>query len=359
MLAVKHRSRRRRGVIFLTCALAGALSVSACASGESSSAPGGTQSQSLTVAVGGSSIILADLVVADQKGYFRDQNLDVKLEYLGVPSGQAAIAGNADLAYSTPTQTFSAIAAGRSVQTIWSSTLVNTSLTVAVPENSTAKSIMALSGKSVGTYPVGSASYGDAQFLSDQIVAGGGKPLTIKTFGDDTSIETQLITGRVAAGLASGDFFAGLVAQKKIRILTDTRSFKSSPLYYFVNSGMFGLASTLTEKKAAVQKFITAMVEAAKFITSSPATDVAAVLKDSSQGTYASETTADLVGQLNADDWFLDKSDGCITAQSWQGTLDLAKGFDLPLSGKSLSDPVFSFANGTNLSFLKHAGVTC
>jgi hypothetical protein len=122
---------------------------------------------------------------------------------------------------------------------------------------------------------------------------------------------------------------------------------------------MFGLASTLTEKKVAVQEFITAMVRAATFITSSSATDVAAVLKDSSQGTYASETTADLVGQLRADDWFLDKSQGCITAQSWQGTLDLAKGFDLPLSDKSLSDPVFSVTAGTNLSFLKSAGVKC
>lgn len=357
MLAITHRSRRRRGVLALASALIAALSASACASSGSADSPGG--SRSLTVAVGGSSIILADIVVADQKGYFRDQGLDVKLEYLGVPSGQAAIAGNADLAYSTPTQTFSALAAGRSVQTIWSSTLVNTSLTVAVPENSTAKTVQDLSGKTVATYPVGSASYGDAQFLSKQIVAAGGKPLTIKTFGDDTSIQTQLVTGRVAAGLASGDFFAGLTAQKKIRILADTRSFKTSPLYYFVNSGMFGLASTLTEKKTAVQKFITAMVKAAEFITSSPASDVAAVLKASSQGTYASETTADLVGQLKADNWFLDKSDGCITPQSWQGTLALAKGFNLPLSGKSLSDPVFSYTAGTNLAFLKHAGVTC
>ena len=65
------------------------------------------------------------------------------------------------------------------------------------------------------------------------------------------------------------------------------------------------------------------------------------------------------VNAINADRWFLDKSDGCITEQAWNGTLALAKGFNLPLSGRSLDDPIFSISQATDMSFLKTAGVTC
>jgi hypothetical protein len=167
------------------------------------------------------------------------------------------------------------------------------------------------------------------------------------------------VGGRVAAGLAAGDFFAALVADKQVRLIAGPQDFKSSPLYSFVNSGMFGLQSTIATKHVAVQRFIAAMVKAAKFITDSSPQAIAAVLKGSSLGTYSTESTVNLVDSVEADRWFLDKSDGCISTAAWTGTLALAKGFDLPLSGKSLSDPIFSFSADTDLSLVKSAGVTC
>jgi len=359
MFAARIRSDQRRGTLSIACALSALLAVSACSSNSSPSNSTGAAPQSLTISVGGNSIILGDLILADAKGYFHKEGLNVKLEYLGVPAAQDAIAGDVDLSYSAPTQTFSAIAAGRPVQTIWSSTIVNTSLSVAVPQNSTATTLMDLSGKSIASYPEGSASYGDAVYLSGLIVAKGGKPLNIEQFDDATAIETQIVSGRVAAGLGAGDFFAALIAQKKVRLLVQTQDFKTSPLFNFVNSGMFGLASTISKKHEAVQRLINGMVMAAKFITSSPPAEIASVLRGASMGQYTSESIQDLVNAIDADRWFLDKSDGCITAQAWKGTLALAKGFNLPLSGRSLDDPIFSLGQATNMSFLKAAGVTC
>jgi ABC-type nitrate/sulfonate/bicarbonate transport system substrate-binding protein len=359
MLAIRIRSDRRRAGLSAACVLSVVLAVAACSSAAPPNHSGAAAPQNLTISVGGNSIILGDLVLADAKGYFQKEGLDVKLEYLGVPAAQDAIAGDVDLSYSAPTQTFSAIAAGRPVQTIWSSTIVNTSLSVAVAQNSTAKTLMDLSGKSIASYPEGSASYGDAVYLSGLIVAKGGKPLKIEQFDDATAIETQIVSGRVAAGLGAGDFFAALIAQKKVRLLVQTQDFRTSPLFNFVNSGMFGLTSTISKKHVAVQRLINGMLMAAKFITSSSSAEIASVLKGASMGQYTSESTQDLVNAINADRWFLDKSDGCITEQAWTGTLALAKGFNLPLSGRSLDDPIFSIGQATDMSFLKTAGVTC
>jgi ABC-type nitrate/sulfonate/bicarbonate transport system substrate-binding protein len=355
---VRTHSRGAR-LARLVAALAALVVLAACGSGggDQAAAPGGRQS--LTIAVGGSSIVLSDLVVALDKGFINDQNLDVTLQYLGVPSAQAALAGQVDLAYSTPTQTFSAIAAGRDVKTIWSSALVNSSLTIAVPAGSTAAAITDLSGKSIATYPPGSASYGNAVFLSDQIVAQGGQPLQIRALGDATAIGTQLAAGQVDAGMAAGDFFSALVAQNKVRILADPRQFQSFPQYNFVNSGMFGLASTLTDKHDAVQRLITAMNKAAAFITTSPSADTAAVLNKSTQGDYSHQSVADLTRIIDASNWFLDKSAGCVTEPAWSGTLLVAKGFNLPLNGKTLDDPIFGFGAAVDNSFAKGAGAAC
>jgi ABC-type nitrate/sulfonate/bicarbonate transport system substrate-binding protein len=341
----------------LMSAILALLVVAAC--GSAPSGGGQPGKQTLTVAVGGSSIVLADLVIAVEKGYFADQGLDVALQYLGVPAAQAALAGQVDLAYAAPTQTFSAIAAGRDVKTIWSSALVNTSLTVAVPAGSAATGIQDLSGKAIATFPPGSASYGNAVFLSDRIVAQGGQPLEIRALGDATAIGTQLAAGQVDAGMAAGDFFAALVAQGKVRILADPRQFESFPQYNFVNSAMFGLASTLAEKKDAVQRFITAMNRAAAFITDSPPATTADVLKNSTQGDYSRQSTDDLTRTIDTSKWFLDQSHGCITGPAWSGTLTVAKGFDLPLAGKTLDDPVFGFDSAVDLSFVKSAGAAC
>lgn len=368
---LRNAGTRRRGcraasawamtAALLTVAACGSSSTDAGEGAPSSSggSGGAGQPQSLTIAVGGSSIILSDLVVAYEKGYFREQNLDVKLDYLGVSAAQAALAGKADLAYSTPTQTFSAIAAGRSVKTIWSSTLVNTSFTVAVPSSSPAHSIDDLAGKVIGTYPVGSASYGDAQLLANLITSHGGAAPKIKPLGDATAISSQLAGKRIDAGMAAGDFFAPLVEQHKVRILAEPDQFKDLPEYDFVNSGMFGLTSTLEKKKDAVQRLTKAMVKAASYITTAPPADVGALLHGSSQGDYANQSADALTTSLTADRWFLDKSAGCVSPKAWAGTLSLSKGFKLPLSGKTLDDPVFAFKAGTDMSFVNAAGVTC
>jgi hypothetical protein len=159
--------------------------------------------------------------------------------------------------------------------------------------------------------------------------------------------------------MAANDFFTALVAQGKIKVIADPRQFQSSPLYNFVNSGMFGLASTLAEKKDAIQRFVNAMNKAATFVTDSPAPAIADVLKNSTQGDYSRQKTEDLVRTISDSNWFLDKSHGCVTPASWAGTLSLAKGFNLPLSGKTLDDPAFSFDTAVDGSFAKTAGATC
>lgn len=218
------RTIRMKTVIASGAALTMALAVAACggsgAPTKAATAPSSSSSNA-KVRVGLSVPIVENpaylpLVVAQQKGYFTKNHVDVKITaYKGGADAQAALAGGQeDIIDYTPAGVVEAVNKGFKEKMIAVTAEIVGELNVIVPANSKAKTFTDLNGGTIGVTSAGSLTDLSAQYLAKKYNISL-KEIPLGSPGYIVALEA----GHVSAGIGPYPSFYKALQQGKVRIV--------------------------------------------------------------------------------------------------------------------------------------------
>jgi ABC-type nitrate/sulfonate/bicarbonate transport system substrate-binding protein len=353
-----HR-HRRRSIMSTQSVTLGALAATvllvtaACSSSGSSSGSDASSQQIPVVSVSLPSAdpLSSDVILAQQLGYFTKLNVKLDLVTTGVTGMNQVSAGRRDLELSGTPSAFPPSAAGHATQVIYCWALGDVQGGIAVGSNSSIKNLMGLSGKSVGVVGAGGAAYGTAKYYSTYIVQHGGKPLNIITATNLTTVNAQVISGRLAASVGPLSYFQPSVAAGKMRILLDPSSSSSQEIFgELVGNSIWGLKSAIAKNSLGIERFLAGVRAAALYIAKHTPAQIAAIIKDSP--ILAGQTEASIVTSLQGLKPFLGSTDGTISEAQWNASLSQFKNWGLTVN---VTDPQFSYQNFVDMSYLDAA----
>jgi NitT/TauT family transport system substrate-binding protein len=169
---------------------------------------------------------VAPLWVAEKEGYFRKNGIDIKISNIpgGTQGAQALLAGGIDIAFTDPTSTISAIAAGAPLVEVMAITTIMPYYLVGAPD---VKSIADLKGKRVGSSGLGLSASRLALLVAFETL--GLDPSRDKIAVVAAGAEPERIAGLSAGALAGtvvGPEFRSKIDQLGLNILTDLRTIK-------------------------------------------------------------------------------------------------------------------------------------
>jgi ABC-type nitrate/sulfonate/bicarbonate transport system substrate-binding protein len=349
-----HRKHRRPVMVSALVATI-LLACAACSSsgGTSSSASGGSQAQVPVVSVSLPSAdpLSSDVILAQQLGYFDKLNVKLDIVATGVTGMDEVSAGRRDLELSGTPSAFPPSAAGHATEVIYCWALGDVQGGIAVGSNSSIKTLMELSGKSVGVVGAGGAAYGTAKYYSAYIVQHGGKPLNIITATNLSTVNAQVISGRLAASVGPLSYFQPSVAADKMRILLDPSSPGSQQIFgSLVGNSIWGLKSVIAENPVGIERFLAGVRAAAGYIAQHTPAQIAAIIKNSP--ILAGFTEASIITSLQGLKPFLGSTQGEISESQWNASLNQFKSWGLTVD---VMDPQFSYQNFVNMSYLNAA----
>jgi ABC-type nitrate/sulfonate/bicarbonate transport system substrate-binding protein len=305
-------------------------------------------------------IALADVLgdpislVAQQKGYFTAEHLDVKLTAAGNNTPTFVTSGQADLAELTFVPALAAAEHGDSTTVIYATNGGANGGSLFTKAGVTLESLKSSQGCKIGTVAQGTATYGFAQIYKQTI----GLNCTILPLANAAAQEAALASGQVNAFITTPQYLVASLQKSGLKILIDTRQAPVRSQYGgpYVNApgvGFWGLTSHLSQDRPAVVDFLKAWNKARSYVVSNPSGAVDALMQTSS---FKGGPRAVAQASIKAEDaWLptLTGSNGFITSSQWTSFLHQAATYGLP--SFSVSNPAFAYSARVNMSYYKAA----
>jgi ABC-type nitrate/sulfonate/bicarbonate transport system substrate-binding protein len=258
--ALRPRSRRLHSVLAAAAAAALALPLAAC--GSDSSGGDDSDLEKLTMVRGTPQVDLLSLV-ADSRGYFKEQGLEVELV---PPSGSNVptliASGRADLGSYSPPAALLTAQGGRSTTTIYGLAGVGFGdYLVGAKDTPDLDTLKAKSSCKIASLPEGTLGYAAV----DEFNARLGTSCAHAPFPDVNGIVGAVAAGRADAMVGALGPYASAIAQNGLNVLVDTAD-QSERDEFFPDGGfetmVYGLTDNLEKKHDSVVAFCKAMNEA-------------------------------------------------------------------------------------------------
>jgi NitT/TauT family transport system substrate-binding protein len=286
----KKKVQMRRTLALSGCmagvAIASAV-VSGCSSSGSSSASAsssGTASTSVTTITIGlpnsvPSFANSDVAVAQSEGYFAKEGLNVKVDNLssGVPVVQGVVGGSLDIGASSIEPVVNAASAGAPIQIVGA---YANKLTVDMVTPKTIASPAQLRGERLGIQQVGAFR----EVMTRMVIEGEGLTTSDVTYVPSSSSAyiSELLTGEIQSGVLQEE--QTLTALKKDSSLHVLVNYEQADPNYFYGTYVVS-KSWLAGNQATLEKFLTAITMAHRFMYSNEAATVSIVAKNTGDST--------------------------------------------------------------------------
>lgn len=333
-MTTKLRARAAAVVVIAT-----ALVMSGC--GNDARTGGGGGSETISV---GYPTPFADVLnyIADSKGYFEENGVDVDLVLSNGANLPGEIAaGRIDLAAHAVGVAMSLVQQGKPQKVIYGLTGGGQGGTLFV--GSGTDSVEALRAKPdcrIGTFPAGSSAYGFAQVYIAKL----GLSCDVVPFQDVPSQLGALASDRVDALVGVYLNFIQAVHEGKAKVLIDSRD----PAVAEENLGapypevaLFGSESNLDKLAASLPGYVDAIDKAARYMRDTPAETVAEDI--AGQPNLKGQTRAQIQGAVETLSSYLWRGtdEGRITSEQWAATLRGVSSWGL--KGFSADDAKFGY----------------
>jgi sulfonate transport system substrate-binding protein len=272
-----HRGIKRLGMSGIVIAT---LVLAAC--GSSTTAATSTTRASLKIMVGGlSKQIYLPNKLAEQLGYFNDENLDVTLidESSGQSSEESVLAGQVDAGSGSYNHTIELQAAGKAMECVVQLDIApGEAEVVSNKAAATVTSPADLKGKNLGVTELGSGT----QTLTQAILKKAGvdpKAANYIPVGAGNTFIAAMQQGSIDAGMTTEPTISRIVSGNIGKVLVDLRSPESTRAalggnYPFIC--VFMANSFVNANKAVVQRLVNAYVKTLKWINTHSAAEIAA-----------------------------------------------------------------------------------
>lgn len=343
-----HVSAIASTCVLLAVGIVTAAGASAGNSSTSESAP----PPKVSIALTGRDAIFADVILAQELGYFADAKVDVELlnqEAAGVVN---AAAGRVDLVGSGTPGSLPPAVNGRQTSIVYNFITGNGDSGLVIPANSPMNEIMQLAGKRVIVKGAGSGSYGAVKRWSAYIESKGGQPLVLVPVQSTAAMNAELVSGQVQAGGGSLTQYTTPLVQGKVKLLVSPSSELAYSVFPQTMAGnvYWGLKSKLQENKVGIERTLSAIRRADEYIHAHTIAEVSAELEKSSylSGLPASEVEAG----VTVDKPFYAKTLGSIPPEAWTATLGAFKYFGLTVP---LDSPAIQYGAIVDMSYLDAA----
>ncbi|MGH2856748.1 MAG: ABC transporter substrate-binding protein [Solirubrobacteraceae bacterium] len=234
--------------------------------------------------------------VAKDEGFFKKEGLDMDFvpENNGVPATRALVAGSVDMSATSADDVIAAAAAGGKVHAIWGYAMP---LDTTIIADQSVKTAADLKGKNLGITDPG--GFADTQMRA--VLAQANVPASethIISMASRSAFVPGLITGNLNA--ASFHVDDGLVVMRKDpKLHTIASMYKVLPYWWY---GAVATSDSWNQSHAGViERFITAMDEADRWIYSHRAQTIAIGVKETQEPEYAVAGAYDFLAK--AEEW--------------------------------------------------------
>src|ERR1700761_4835762 len=279
--------RRKRIPAYAAGLVVVATAAAACSSSSSSSAPAASGSArppataSITIGLPTSvpSFANSDVAVAQAEGYFAKEGLNVKVDNLssGVPVVQGVVGGSPDLGASSTEPVVDAASAGAPIQIVGA---YANKLTVDMVTPKTIASPAQLRGQRLGIQQVGAFR----EVMTRMVIEGEGLTTSDVTYVPSSSSAyiSELLAGEIQSGVLQEE--QTLTALKKDASLHVLVNYEQADPNYFYGTYVVS-KSWLAGNQATLEKFLTAVTMAHRFMYSNEAATVSIVAKNTGDTT--------------------------------------------------------------------------
>lgn len=331
-------------------AIAACLVLAGCGGSDGADRAGGTQK--ITLGVGVASAAWAPAYIAQSEGFYEKHGVDVTIEEnTGSNTLNSLVSGRIDIGAYGGTLPLLASLQGKQTTTLISTAAGGGAATLVGGKGIT--DIKQLDGKRVAVLPAGSSSYGWAQYYQKKF----GVSFDLVAMQDGASIASSVISGNVDGAMGIYTTFAGAIGDKKVNLLLDTRDMDErqdllGARVTVPEGSLFGLASTVKDKREAVEGVLAAWNEARVFLLEYAESDpekIAQILSsyDGFSGIKVEQLAADVRGTASYNDV---PDGGHISESDWQVALDTYATWGI--SGFDKSDDKLAYGNAVDMSFL-------
>lgn len=234
--------------------------------------------------------------VARDEGFFKRNGLDVQLmsEGDGVKSLRGAVAGAFDMAGTSADDVIAAAAQGGKIRSVWGYAMP---LDTAIVADASVKTVADLKGKKIAiTDPGGFADVQVRAVLAQAHI--NAKDVSIISFSDRSAFVPSIVAGRIdAAPFHVDDGFTAQEKDSKLHVVASV--YKSLPNWWYGS-----LAVTDSYRKSngpTITKFITAMIQADRWIYTHRAQTIAVGIKETQESKAAVTKSYDFL--VKAHEW--------------------------------------------------------
>ena len=267
------------GVVIASAVMSGCSSGSSSSPSAGSSAPASNTTAattSITIGLPNSvpSFANSDVAVAQAEGYFAKEGLTVKVDNLssGVPVVQGVVGGSLDIGASSIEPVVNAASADAPVQIVGA---YANKLTVDMVTPSTVTSPAQLRGDRLGIQAVGAFR----EVMTRMVIEGAGLTTADVTYvpGSSSAYISELLAGEIQSGvLQEEQTLTALKKDAKLHVLVNYE--QADPNYFY---GTYVVSkSWLAGNQATLEKFLTAITLAHRFMYTNQAATVAVVAQN-------------------------------------------------------------------------------
>jgi ABC-type nitrate/sulfonate/bicarbonate transport system substrate-binding protein len=337
----------------VTACTVGAAACSSSGGSSSSASAAGSPTQHITIALAD---VLGDPVsmVAQQLGYFKAENVDVKLTAAGNNTPTFVTSGQSDLAELTFVPALAAAEQGEATTIIYATNGGANGGSLFTKADVTLASLKSTPGCKIATVAQGTATFGFAQIYKQTV----GLNCTTVPLANAAAQEAALASGQVNAFITTPQYLVASLQKNGLKVLIDTRDASARTQYGgpYVNApgvGFWGLSSHLSKDRPAVVDFLKAWNKARSYVVSNPNGAVDALMQTSSfKGGPRAVAQASIAAE---DAWLptLTGSNGYVTGSQWTSFLHQAATYGLP--NFSVTNPAFAYSARVDMSYYKAA----
>jgi NitT/TauT family transport system substrate-binding protein len=350
---VESRSRTRSvAVPHLVIAAAAALLLLLAACSSSSSAPssvsGGTSSSAqltnFTAIAGGVGVNLADLWVAQSKGYYKDEGLNVTLVIGAANTVPLVVGGRGEVASSGVSSALPPVAQGVQTSMIYAQT--SATVSAFVVGNAEVKTINDC--KTVATNAVGTGAYAYAVAYK-QITHANYQLIPI---GDPTQVATTLIANRADCGISSYDFLLPSLSHG-FHVVVNPTDPSTRPVGFIqagAGQGLWGVSTNLTKDRAEVVKYLTAIHMADQWMAQASPNEIATELRMNKD--WQAIPAATIAAEVGVVKSLYAPYGGQIPPDTWASDI---KYFGFVISDFNPDAPQWSYGQRVDMSYLNAA----
>lgn len=284
-------SRIQRLLVVIAGLTSLGLVASACGADSSSEASSGLKT--VRIVAGTPSVFLSDFYIAQEKGYFKDHGLNVKMSYAQIPSA-VLVSGDADLAYQTVLKGLESIDKGlplKAVETVQVNTLP---ILLSSKKVASIKDLQSMDSCRIGTTAAGNTVYGYASYWIDLL----GLKCKLAIAADVPTMVAGVVSGAYDA-IVTTPQYGPQTASRGTHVLINPLDVQSDGSASFskefldkyalpeaITTALWGKTSYVKDNEGAMKDLADALDEAQDARQSMSASDVADVMAKANPGAF-------------------------------------------------------------------------